>query len=116
MTLELKNTFLTKCIPARGLLAAAVYYTPAEYMSYWLFPAGIATTVNTYKYLKHSDDEKGVFGQKVQWNHMRPFHIIILIIFIVLIAQQNYEYSKYIPIIDLAVGTVFMLSQYNTVM
>lgn len=115
MTLELKNTFLTKCIPARALLATAVYYTPIEYMSYWLVPAGIATAVNTYKYLTHSEDEKGAFNQKVHWNPMRPFHIIILIMFIVLIAQQNYVYSKYMPILDLVAGTLFMLSQYNII-
>jgi hypothetical protein len=113
MTLELKNTFLTKCIPVRGLIAASVYATPDEYMPYWAITAGIVAAGATYQYFNYDENQLGVFGQKVHWNSMRLVHILMLIIFIVLIAQHKYEYAKYLPVLDVVVGTLFMLSQYS---
>ena len=115
MTIELKNTFLTKCIPVRGLIAAAVYATPDEYMPYWTIPAGIAAAGATYQYFKYDENQLGVFDQKVHWNSMRPVHILILIIFIVLISHHKYKYAKYLPVLDVVIGTLFMLSQYSSV-
>jgi hypothetical protein len=113
MTLELKNTFLTKCIPVRGLIAAAVYATPDEYMPYWAVPAGIVAAGTAYQYFNHDENQLGVFNQKVKWNSMRPVHIIMIIIFIVLIANHKYEYAKYLPVLDIVIGILFMLSKYS---
>jgi hypothetical protein len=113
MTLELKNTFLTKCVPIRGLIAATVYATPDKYMPYWAIPAGIAASFTTYQYFNYDENQLGVFGQNVHWNSMRLVHILILIIFIVLIAHHRYDYAKYLPVLDVVIGTLFMLSQYS---
>jgi hypothetical protein len=113
MTLELKNTFLTKCIPVRGLIAAAVYATPVEYMPYWVIPAGITAAGATYQYFNYDENQLGAFNQKVHWNSMRPVHILMLIIFIGLISQHKYDYAKYLPVIDIVIGALFMLSQYS---
>jgi hypothetical protein len=115
MTTNLQSTFFTQCVPARILLAAGVYYTPAEYMKYWIAPAGLATVVGIYHYATYDKNQRGAFNQLVWWNNARIIYSIITIIFIILVANGNYNYAKFLPILDLIIGISLVTNHYSNI-
>lgn len=115
MTTNLQSTFFTQCVPARILLAAGVYYTPAEYMKYWMAPAGLATAVGIYRYATYDKNQRGAFGQLVWWNNARIIYSIIAIIFIILVANGKYEYARVLPVLDLIIGMGLVMNHYSNI-
>jgi len=110
---DLQNKFFTQCMPVRGLLAAGIYYTPDEYMKYWMAPASLAISAGIYRYTTYDENQLGAFGQAVWWQNSRIIHTIVTLIFIILIARGNYEYAKILPIFDLIIGAGIVTNHYS---
>jgi len=102
-TSNLSSTFWLRCVPARLVLAVAIYYLPVR----WLPFAGLVSLVGaaglTYRAVTFSPTQRGAFHQPVTWNVARPFHAVGWLMFAVLAFGQNPN-AKIIPFLDLAFG------------
>jgi hypothetical protein len=115
MTTNLQSRFFTYCVPARCLLAAGVYYTPAEYMKYWIAPAGLAAAVGMYRYATYDENQRGAANQLVWWNNFRIIHLIIAIIFIILVSYNKYDFARVLPMLDLIIGIGLVTNHYSNI-
>lgn len=111
MGLPLK--FLTNCIPARSFLVGCVALTPDKYIKVWVIPAIIVIVGYMFRYITFNELQTGILNQKIWWNNNRLFHIMFSIIFIILLATNNYNYAKIMPLIDLLAGSASVYSHYK---
>jgi uncharacterized membrane protein len=111
--MSLQNKFFTHCVPARSLIAMGISATPDKYMKYLTIPAAISSGIGLYKYFNHTDEETGVHDQLVWWNNSRLIHSLVSIIFIILIIQNNYNYAKIVPFIDIILGILLVTKNYS---
>ena len=70
--MNLKYSFLMKCLSVRILLAIISKYIPLDYLPYAGYLALLYFIGFTYIYLSGSRQNKGFVGGKVWWNNYRP--------------------------------------------
>jgi hypothetical protein len=99
--MNLTSKYHNICVPVRTLLFLIIFLTPEKYMNYWLSLAILSLIVVLYRFLTHSKNQKGGFGQAVKWQNMRIYHLLTILMFIVLMINKNYKLAKMIPLLDL---------------
>ena len=78
--MNLKYSFLMKCLSVRILLAIISKYIPLDYLPYAGYLALLPFIGFTYVYLSGSRQNKGFAGGKVWWNNYRPIHGILYLL------------------------------------
>ena len=105
--MNLKTKYYGICIPSRIILFICILVTPNKYMIYWFIPAILSLCVVLFRYITYNEKQKGGFGQPVRWQHMRIYHLIILVLFIVSILTKQYTIAKILPLLDLLSPLVY---------
>jgi hypothetical protein len=95
--------FLFGCIGTR-LLFVYVAKTQIELLPYMALIAILIATGLMYFYLTGTRKTgPEVFGEKIWWNHLRPVHATMYMLFAVLAAQKN-KSAYWILFIDAMIG------------
>ena len=105
------DKFWHGCIPARLALATGIVFTKDEHLKYWLIPAVPAVLFIMYKYFTHKGDETGFFNKyrPLWWNGLRPFHALVLALFILFIVLKQFAAAKAMMFVSVAGGVAFKL-------
>lgn len=101
--------FLVGCIGVRSLFVVAAKNVNKKYLPYASLPALAIGLGFLYIYFTGSRKTgREVFGEKIWWNHLRPVHGMLYLVFAYLAFVQN-SYA-YVPLlIDVIAGLVAFL-------
>lgn len=103
--MNLKYSFLMKCLSVRILLAIISKYIPLDYLPYAGYLALLPFIGFTYIYLSGSRQNKGFAGGKVWWNNYRPIHGILYLLF-ALYAIKKKPFAWIILLVDALIGLI----------
>jgi|TARA_B110000037_G_C16980283_1_gene448694 hypothetical protein len=107
--------FLFGCISVRYLFVIIAQKINKKYLPYLGFLALIPASGFLYIYFKGYRKKGGeTFGQKIWWNHLRPVHALLYLIFAYLAINKNK--NSYMPLLlDVILGLVsFLLYHYKS--
>jgi hypothetical protein len=95
--------FLFGCIGTR-LMFVYVAKTQTDFLPYMAFIAVLIASGLMYFYLTGTRTTgPEVFGEKIWWNHLRPIHATMYMLFAILAAQKN-KSAYWILFIDALIG------------
>jgi hypothetical protein len=103
--------FFFMCIPLR----LAFVYLAKNYTNY-LPLIGVLSSIAVVGWISNfyfNTRTKGILGQEVWWNNMRPVHIFLYIIFTILAFNKN-KSAWVIGLLDVIIGiTAFLMFHYS---
>lgn len=101
----MSSTFWFACVPTRLLLATVIWFAPQNILNIfgWVALLGVAGFVWR---MATFDRNQTQLSKPVDWNHIRPLHIITWLVFAVLVFSKS-NAARYIPFIDVLIGVVF---------
>jgi hypothetical protein len=101
----MSKTFWYACVPIRVTIAVVLCFVSRDVLN---IVAGLAIVgaLGFMWRMATYDAQQTQLGRLVDWNHLRPVHIILWIAFAALVFAKS-DYALIVPFIDVLVGIVF---------
>jgi hypothetical protein len=104
--------FLIGCIGIRSLFVVMAKYANTTYLKYLGYLALLPAIGFMYIYLTGTRKTGGeVFGEKIWWNHLRPIHAILYLLFAYNAIIGNKQAWIYL-LIDVLLGFISFLAHH----
>lgn len=107
--------FVMVCMVLRILLVYTAYAIDKHYLPYMGYGAAIIAVgfATIYVFKLQRAGNVGGFGGQVWWDHLRPIHAMLYLVFAMLAIAQHE--SAYVPLlIDISVGVLSFFHHYYT--
>ena len=101
----LNSVFWRVCIPVRLGIATMVWFLPDRWLPLVGLVAIIGAVYLMYRFLTFEAKQEGIFGQPVVWNHLRPMHALVWVVFAYLAFMKN-PHAKILQFGDVLLGAV----------